>query len=67
MCDAWGPATECRDCGMPTLAPLHTPLPNIHVCYYNGRRMTSRRFRSGRRLVQFLRTTEVVHIYHVSE
>lgn len=32
----------------------------IHVHYFNGLRHTSRRFRSARRLVQFLRSAEVV-------
>lgn len=37
-------------------------MENIQVHYFNGRRHTSKNFRSGRRLVQFLKTAEVVHL-----
>lgn len=37
----------------------------IQVTYYNGRRMTSRKFRSPRRLVQFLRSGDVFSVSYI--
>lgn len=38
---------------------------SFQLHYFNGHRHTSRNFRSARRLVQFCRTAEVIHVFGV--